>query len=731
MANDFTLNYQFWLGKISSRTYKALGNVGMTTVDDVCTFLANGGDLLSINKFGKKSLFEVMSLLDEWKRDIAQRDEEEERARKALLSDEELAKEQEERCRIERECALIEEARRRKQWEKKHPLCRLSAEHKDYIQRQYLLCAKENLSVRSFHFLEANLYDVERMMQYMGKPRECFTSICPDSSPKKTLDDIFAFSALLQEKLTEWTALDSNQLAACCERERYSFLTDEQCAFVLNYREEHGYSPFLYIVLSYIQSATDRATHFYRMSVGLEGEDRMIYTEIARSEGLSTERVRQIVSRYKLPEELFLPDEYKEHRAELFSSDFLTSQSSPFLETNEREHLGVNFFVFAKMLSLVADFCVVEEENLCVVVNNQRVDANVVSLCMEKMLEVLDEKRCKDVKTSADVFLENVPDEQRDVLRNLVNRVAEEYLHLAVDEEGIVLPKNSIDVGNEMEEILAEHGAPMLKEDIVEALKRKNPDLRVSEAAARTCLAKDDRFKNLGKQGRYGLVAWKHVYFGSLTQYILDMLRDSEVPLSRKEIKEKVSVHFPNATEGSIYSLMVNRDKPQVDRYRGDLLGLHGKTYPSSFVLEPMARIRTFEQQCERLRAFVETNQRFPFSDGDEEEKSIGRWVYCINHGLVSYEEAQIAAFQQLWDDLDKKGYPRTASEAKFVKRCEAFKEFVHSRHRMPDRMNDEKLYNWYTATCRAEDKLTGIRAERFSALKKYVYEELLPPQLF
>lgn len=747
MTTDISLNYQLWLGRISVRTYNALGRAGLITTDDVCRFVAKGGNLGRIKKLGKTSLEEVNSQLEVWKRDMDRREAEAEQQRKAALSDEERAEEEQQRRRMEQERARIEAERQQKLWEKTHPLCRLSAQLQAYIQRQYLVLAKEKLTVRAFHFIEKYLPEVEQTMLMMDKPREQFATICPDSSPKKTLDDIHAFCALLKERLNEWTLFGEERLALSCCAEQFPFLTEEQCALVCRFREDMGYTPFLYIVYSYLLADSSRTTLFYRQWLGLEGGKRMSLSEIGHSAGLTTERIRQLLYSYKLPEGLLVPEDYKAHRSALFTSPFITIQSPAIAEAGELQQrffgngqapaeqaiCGENFFVFAKMWTLVADYNVVEEGPVCVLVKRDCLEVSTVKHAIKKLLAAIDEKHYKDEPVAVTRFTGNAPEPQRQVMSSLMRRVAEEYLHLTVTDDSLVMPKNSVDVCEEMVEVLAEHGQPMTIEELAAALKERNPHaVRLSPSYIRPFLWKDARLKNLGKQGKYGLDEWKNVWFGSITDLLYAILQESEVPLSMKEIMEKVHVHYPQANRNSMNSLMMGRERKWVTRFRGNLFGLSEKTYPSSYQPDVVARTQTFEQKCQRLSQFVETHRRFPFLQAtDEEERSISLWLYNVQHHFTHLSDEQYATLQQMVNNFVNMGYPQKASEAQFVAKCEAVKAFVSTRRRLLGARDNRALYNWYANTSCKQKELTGFRAQCFAELRKYILEELRPPQLF
>lgn len=129
---------------------------------------------------------------------------------------------------------------------------------------------------------------------------------------------------------------------------------------------------------------------------------------------------------------------------------------------------------------------------------------------------------------------------------------------------------------------------------------------------------------------------------------------------------------------------------------------------------------RTFNQNMQRFRAFVETYHRYPFRNGGSEEQSLFVWLCAVKYASA-YNEQQSSALERTEQEYAVLGYPRNGREERFVERCEEMKNHVLSHHQLPKKRDAFGLHLWYAHARRDAASFTGCRAMHFAALRAFL----------
>lgn len=105
-----------------------------------------------------------------------------------------------------------------------------------------------------------------------------------------------------------------------------------------------------------------------------------------------------------------------------------------------------------------------------------------------------------------------------------------------------------------------------------------------------------------------------------------------------------------------------------------------------------------WEQRCEELKEFVETEARLPKKRGNAAEKSLSIWL----GEQLRKDKAKLDSWQQELLEEILKGFPVTAEEkrkAQWVQKLEELYDFTASHKRLPRTIGDvqeRRLYGWF-----------------------------------
>ena len=195
---------------------------------------------------------------------------------------------------------------------------------------------------------------------------------------------------------------------------------------------------------------------------------------------------------------------------------------------------------------------------------------------------------------------------------------------------------------------------------------------------------KHNHIKAVGKTSCYALDSWEGVYFGSIRDLLVDLLRSSDLPLHIDCLYEGVSEYYPNTTKASVAATMEDENLQRFVEFEGGYFGLTSKDYPAEFVAAASVQRYHFEDRLQMFKDFVETYHRFPSYNGSDHEASLMRWLYNVTNGVIVMTEEQKKLLEDMLIHYDKLGYPRSATEYEFLIKCQDVKEYIRQYHTLP-----------------------------------------------
>lgn len=209
------------------------------------------------------------------------------------------------------------------------------------------------------------------------------------------------------------------------------------------------------------------------------------------------------------------------------------------------------------------------------------------------------------------------------------------FLHYPVEVDfGSVIFKANARKNNPIivEEILRAAGHPMTLEEIYDEFIYQYPERYTEMNSFRSNISNNPNIIPIGRTSTYTLAEWEgeNIRGGSIRQIVADYLREhTPTVVSLSEITEHVCQFRPTTDEYNILTnLMLEKNGHFSFFFKNGVkyVGLAEDTYPVEFF--PYSRDArnavTMSISYPKLLAFIESNGRFPFSSGvDEEEQQL------------------------------------------------------------------------------------------------------------
>lgn len=598
----------------------------------------------------------------------------------------------------------------------------LNPQTSDYLEKRYHRMINETLNVRGKNFITRYLPHFQNLIIYADEPFDNYHNICPGKTMAKTLLEIFSFNKIFKKEFDRVANYTNEEVIIESLKSTYPYLTSNQRNFVYQYKMEYNHAPLLFLMFHYLRLSEKKSDKIYSMFHGIfDGKHRTLI-EIAEVMGVSRERIRQIVfGKIDVQKSELVTDKDWERYADLFEQTFIYEKSDDYLTIKEKERLPEDFDVFASLVSLVSDFDVLDVEGRSILIKKY-CDWDIKE-CLNKLITIINSKYSKDTYLPIENLLSNISADFKPAFKELIKYIAADIYELEVtSDDHMYLPQNYIDIAEDVYNILDNNGEPMHVEEIFKEFKKRYPDHKYTDPLQiKPSIYKHEHIKAIGKSSCYALDSWEGVYFGSIRDLLVDLLRASDIPLHIDELFEGVSVHYPNTTRASVLSTMEDEEQQRFVEFEGSYFGLTAKDYPAEYVVATSYQRYSFEERLQMFTDFVEEYHRFPVSSGSEQESSMNRWFYNISNRLVYINEERKRMLDEIIAKYDALGYPRTATEYEFLIKCQDLKDYICKYHTLPSNNNAPELYSWLRRSRENYDSYTDKRRQYMTDLLNYI----------
>lgn len=588
------------------------------------------------------------------------------------------------------------------------------------LQQEFsILC--ENLSVRSSNFISSYKITYKRLVPLFNKPMDEYgKQLCPRQSLKKTLEEIFDLNRKFEKVFNNIYKLSDCELNEIQLKIKYPFLLLKQRHFVTSFEEEHGYIPCFMLLYNYLRFSEDRSDKLYSLYYGIFDNCPKTLDDLAELYSLSKERVRQIIrGQHIIASSLFFCNgESLKSYSSLFQRNIVTDCSEEFKKIVITENLNISFNIFAALTCVFSDYHIDNVKGKTILVSNSLNNYVKIKDVLNILESILIGHYSKDTAINVNSIIGNVPQKYEAELKKFVIFVLQNEYGIPVNGNGyFTITQNYVDVELELVSILEDNGRPMYLQDLFERFNLIYPKHRAAEPEKlRPYILKSSRLKPIGRQSLYGLDTWNDVFFGTISEFIVEVLNESKSPLKLEYIFSRVVENFPNTTIKSIASFMC--DAENFISFQDNNYGLRGKNYSADFIEEPTISRYRFEERISMFRDFVTKYERYPLASGGDTEGSLQRWYFNVLKGVIDTTYEQRIEFNQLVEEYTSASVPQSETENKFYNNCIEYKYFLKKFHKLPNTTNGEDLYSWFN---RSKSRYEGFIDNRYKYFRELI----------
>ena len=523
--------------------------------------------------------------------------------------------------------------------------------------------------------------------------------------------------------------------------------------FSCRYFLRNGHLPMFHILENWINNCTDKGWNIFKSCLPLfAGTETKTLDELAEKYNLTRERCRQLCVKHI---EKFQKVDDKElssssinltkiiTKAEEWQYLTKASSSNNLLEigimhpyiVDEKCNLSQEFCFFILSILLASEYSLVGHEVISLPTRAKRIWNNTYLIRREyvdafnfreipMLLEETENSLTENVEVDAeqlviDTFFlawNNFDTDKVCVVSDILSHILiQEYGKIPNEKFQFTLEsKKVINATDTIYNILYKYGDLMTVDNIFTELDKAFPNRYKSSDSVRALVANDPRICMIGKAGLVGLLEWKHVKIGSIRDIIVQFLSKFDEPQPVTKIVEYVQ-QYRDSTEKSIRSSMGSGD--QFVQFSGGLYGLKDKIYAEWYDI-PEKR-RSFALRVNEMEAFLRKNLHFPFSQSDNStEESLYTWWRRIvkSEELSDEQRTEIKRIQEQYKD-----YPATRRDNEWYEFYRKYKRFIQDYCRKPQRSipKEKPLYSWF------EKCMNDFMEGKLSSGKERMYIEL------
>lgn len=632
----------------------------------------------------------------------------------------------------------------------------LSSRLKEFTYKQKFehfmsLVAKKNLftiyeemhartSVRTRHFLDRFAPKLEYLVPFFDAPLKSYGKLCPGQDMKRTLVEVFNFNQQLKAEFDQIWQMKDDEVLLAMLKHNYPFLTGAECRFVTEHEKTYGVYPQIYLLYSYMRQSEVKNNKVFSLLYGIfDGKERTS-NEVAEMMGLSRERIRQIVSGYiEVHNTRFIKNNEWKFYEELFSLPYITAETIEYKHLKEREHLSFDFHVFGRLMQLLGNHeseketkrfsCQYETEivnGVAVVINRKYMPSIKIRDCVESLQQLVSSRCICDRWIDIASILTAVNNSEKEDAMKLMVYVAKKGLQLETnDRNQVLIRQNHIDVGDELYNILARKGEPMSVNELFEVFKGMHPNHKYIESAQiRHCLFKHPHIKAIGNSSRYGLDVWENVFYGTIRDLLIKLLKDSNEPIHVEELFNTVIEYYPDTTIGSLAMSMKVDELDRFLAFKGGFFGLKEKQYDESFQEINRLRRFTFEERLADFCNFVDTYNHYPVSINGDDEASLYRWLYNVRNEVYKIKDEYKERLAKVLARYEAEFVPRNATENEFRNNCRKYKAYINSHNSLPTVSTEPELYGWMVRSKANYSKYVDYRKKYLKDLFNYIISQ-------
>lgn len=218
--------------------------------------------------------------------------------------------------------------------------------------------------------------------------------------------------------------------------------------------------------------------------------------------------------------------------------------------------------------------------------------------------------------------------------------------------DNIVFKRNTIkQVYEYAYEALEALGEPSKVSDICKKVIEIYPDYNTDESSIRAAMQRKRGFISFGRTSTYGLKEWeeeKDIRGGTIRDITEEFLISLKEPKHINEITEYVN-RYRETTAKNIYANLKMEENNRFVFFSGMIIGLKSKNYNNQGLIETenIETIRrTWEENFSILENFINSNNRLPYSNINDEEAKLYRFLNIqlrkSKDGIISEQKTEM-----------------------------------------------------------------------------------------
>lgn len=601
---------------------------------------------------------------------------------------------------------------------------------KQFLQNLYIKLFDSELTLKTNHILKKKLPTLESILPFLDKHRNNTNELSKIISIKTdAYNELQKFCSLIIHHINNAISIDSHSLKLTLLNGKYPFLNAEECKFILEYEERNNSLPFFYILHRFFvsqctskQETKSRSIRLFCAYYGLLNNNSLDYSELATLEGLSKERIRQLCAYNNIKEivSTCLQLELSNYN-ELFNKPFLLDGEPDLLKLKEDERLDVNYYVLGQLFCVLADFKYFYYKGFSVFINKRLFTGQSFEKILNLIFDKASSKIVVDEWVNVYSLFPKIKIEEKNLLFKAIRYFGKSNIILCDDD--IVFKGNYINVCFEVIRILEHKKEPMYLNDIFSIFHTKFPE-HSCDTPEKLRRHFSYPIRHIGNSAKFALDSWENICWGSIRDILIECLSKSKYPVHIDDLVEKVLSHYPNTNKKSIISTMSVDELNRFIQYEGGFYGLQGKEYPNKFAKRDIIHRYCFYERLLMFRDFIDSNYRFPMSNGEHYEYSLYCWYRNVLTRTVKVSDEQVAELQSLVDAYNQIGFPRTILEFYFQECCVNYRFFIYEHNALPDKDNGEELYYWFNRSKNKFDELNSKMRSYFEKLLLFISEQ-------
>lgn len=616
---------------------------------------------------------------------------------------------------------------------------------RNLLQSLYMELCENLLGTRARNYLAQVAPRFETLAPFFGAKLQEYKKLSPGQYLKKTLTEVCVLNIRLHELFDRYWQMSDEEVQTVQLKREYPFLSDEDRILVEEHIRAYGTPPMFFLLYNYMRSSEERNDKIFNLLFGILDGKEHTNKEVGAMMNVTSERIRQVMGQklevHTMP---LMQREAWQQYGDLFALPFVTAETPEYQQLTEREHLFFGFRIFARLMQLLGErdfevttrngngdtiqhqftnqYATVIVDEAAVAINRMKMPTTNVGDCVGLLRTLMETRSTGDRTIPLEALLKEVNDEEKAEAVKLITYIAKAGLGLEVNESGeVIVPKNSLDVAEELYLILAQKGEPMSVDELFSAFKQRYPDHKYTDSTRiRPYLFRHPHMKPLGNTSRYGLDTWEHIFYGTIRDLLIKTLEQSDQPMHIQQIHQAVVVHFPNTKPQNLESSMAEDTYDRFIHFKNGYYGLRSKAYDEAYQKSNEVR-QSFEERFADFRKFVAQHNRYPISNRMESEASLQRWMYNVQNGVLAVTNEQRQQLETAMKADEMQFIPRNATEYTFRENCQAYKAYFDTHHTQPTPSKAPELHSWMARSKAHLNSYTDHRKKYLTDLLNYL----------